>query len=575
MGFDAYDGTTGGLSPEKVAEILERTKHWPPERKKAVKNYLEAAAVRENIKKRYDSPAAIAAAVDPDFRRTPAINLISNAIERGPLAGRRRNLIVSMPPQEGKSTLCAVWTPIRAWQLNPNRRIIIATYGEDLALQHSTACRGWLEQHGAGVTDPLTGAVVEDKLGLRISTKSRRMDSWRIDGARGGLTAVGLGGSITGRPADLFIIDDPYKNMMEADSETHREKVDDWMRTVAKTRLSPEASMILIQTRWHKDDLAGRTIEAERALPKEFRSWKLINIPAISQEGIEDALNRPYGEAMVSARGRDKREFEQTQREVGQRFWLAMYQGSPTDPEGGLFSRSWFNPKVEELPQYPVAAVVGIDPADSGEGDDTGIIGGILTGTGDIILTKDRSGLMTSDKWAREGVILALEMGAREIVIEGYAVFKTYRNVVIGAWNDIAQECREKLARDEPLEPWERRALVPSMPFLITKYDETGDAEGRASLLRKDFERKRAKVVVYEMAEFEEQAGDWQTGQHCPDRVSAAVVTHWRLNKLGAGRVEYGHPLQQRNLNAPPSRLTRRISDPRPGSPFRGGRFGR
>lgn len=572
--LDAYD--EGGLSQDKVEQILARTKNWPPERKRAVKNYLEAAAVRERIRTKYANPAEVAAAVDPDFIVTPAVKLISDAIEQGPLAGRRRNLIISMPPQEGKSTLAAVWTPIRAWQKNPNLRIIIATYGEDLALSHSTKVREIIESAGAGVIDSITGAAVEDKLGLRLKSKSKRMDQFGIDGARGGLHAVGLGGSITGRPADLFIIDDPYKNMQEADSEAHRKKVDDWMATVAKTRLSPQASMVLIQTRWHKDDLAGKTITAERLLPPEFRSWRLINIPAISQEGIEDALGREPGIAMVSARGRTKEEFEQTHREVGNRFFLAMYQGSPTDPEGGLFSRDWFKPAVEDLPKHPIAAVVSVDPADSGEGDETGIVAGLLAGTGQIIFTDDRSGQMTSDKWSREAVILALETGAREIVLEGYNVFNTYKNVVAKAWSDIAQETREKLARDEKLEPWEFRALVPSMPFLITKYTESGDAEGRASLLQRDFEKRRARVVQYKMVEFVEQAGDWQTGQHCPDRVSAAVITHWRLNQLGSGQMEFGHPLQQRTERAPSSRLTRKISDPPSGNPFGSrGRFNR
>ena len=566
----------GVFTEENVAKIYTATKDWPVERKKAARAYLESAAVRERIKRKYRNPAEIAAAVDPDFTITPAIDIIANAIEQGPLSGRRRNLIITMPPQEGKSTLAAVWTPIRSWQLNPNRRVIIATYGEDLALQHSTKIRYWLEHAGGGVVDSVTGATVEDKLGLQLSPKSRRMDQFQILGSKGGgLHAVGLGGSITGRPADLFIIDDPYKNMQEADSETHREKVDEWMRTVAMTRLSPEASMILIQTRWHKEDLAGKTINGERLLEPEFRTWRHINIPAISQEGIEDALNRPEpGIAMTSARGRDKAEFEQTQRKVGNRVWLAMYQGSPTDPEGGLFSRSWFQPRVEELPKYPVAAVVGVDPADSGEGDETGIISGLLSGTGDIILTDDRSGLWTSDQWAREAVLLALETGARAIVLEGFATWNTYKNVVIRTWNDIAREAREKLAAEEELTPVEMRALVPQMPFIVGKYTESGDPEGRAALLRRDFERHRARVVQYKMLEFEEQAADWQTGMHCPDRVSAAVITHWELNRLGAGQVQYGHPLQQRQHGQAPSRLTRRVSDRPMGNPFAStGRF--
>lgn len=566
----------GSFSSEKAAKVFEESKSWPPEMKQAALVYMQSAAKRETIKKRYKNAAEIAAYVDPEFVITPAISTISAAIETV-LAAPRRNLIVTMPPQEGKSTLCCVYTPIRAWQLNPNLRIIIATYGDDLALQHSTACRSVIEAHGSGVEDKMTGAKIEDRIGLKLSSKSRRMDSWRIEGAKGGLVAAGLGSAITGRPADLFIIDDPYKNMQEADSETHREKVDTWMRTVARTRLSPQASMILIQTRWHQDDLAGKVLQAELELEPEHRTWRHINIPAISQEGIKDSLNRTeMGEAMESARGRTKHEFEQTRRSVGERYFLAMYQGSPTNPEGGLFARKWFDPPLLDEPKYPVAAVVAIDPADSGEGDETGLIGGVLAQNNDIVLTQDWSDLLTSSEWSRRAVEMAATIGARDIVMEGYSTFQTYKAVIASAWRDMHREVTEKLAANEPLEPWEIKLLSPNMPFLISKYTESGDAEGRASLMQRDFERHRAKVMKVRLAMFETQACDWQSGQHCPDRVSAAVILHWHLNKLGAGRMQVSNPLTQRGMGPVNPRLTRRISDGAGQRPFgEGGKFQR
>lgn len=554
------------FSSDKVARIYEESRNWPPEQKAAILNWLESAATRERIKKRYANAAEIAHAVDPDFTITPALHTIANAIEVV-LRERRHNLLVTMPPQEGKSTLCAVWTPIRAWQLNPNRRIILASYGDDLAHTHSTNCRSVIESHGTDVIDPMTGARVEDKLGLKLSNKSRRIDAWRIDGAKGGLVAVGLGSAITGRPADLFIIDDPYKNMQEADSATHREKVDMWMSSVALTRLSPEASMILIQTRWHPEDLAGKVMAAEAELPKHQRTWRYLNIPAISEEGVADCLKRKPGTVMVSARGRTKDEFEQTRRQVGERVWYALYQGMPTNPAGGLFERAWFEPAMD-APVQPVAAVVAVDPADSGEGDETGIIGAVLGPDGSIVFTEDWSGLYTAEQWASKAVELALTIGAREIALEGFATFTTYASVVRHAYTQLSKTAREALALGNTLSPLQQKATSPTTPFMIQKWTAGGDPVGRAAGLRQALETKRARVVPYKMSLFIEQAADWQAGQHCPDRVSAAVIAHDRLDKLGSGYTSYASPLHRGGGTAPPW-LTRRVSDGRSTLPFR------
>jgi hypothetical protein len=341
--------------------------------------------------------------------------------------------------------------------------------------------------------------------------------------------------------------------MQEADSATHRRKVDDWMASVLMTRLSPEASVILIQTRWHPEDLAGKVLAGELALPRHQRTWCHLNIPAVAEKGIKDSLNRPHGQVMVSARGRTKEEFEATRRTVGERVWYALYQGSPRNPAGGLFERKWFEPRVDTLPANAVAAAVGVDPADSGEGDETGIIGGLLAGDGTIILAEDRSGLHTSDQWGRKAVELAVELGAREIGLEGYATFKTYESVLKRAYLEMHREAREKLASGAQLTAVEMRLLSPHQPFLIVKYTEAGDPVGRAAKLRQDLEIKRARVVEYKMGVFEDQAADWQAGQHCPDRVSAAVICHWRLSRLGSGTVDYTNPLSGRFTEGRPA----------------------
>ncbi|AXQ52484.1 terminase [Mycobacterium phage FrenchFry] len=537
------------------AELVYRaSKSWPPEQRAGLLAQLEAARAREAVVGRYRNPAELAATVDPGFNITPALWLIAEAIEallHSP-PGVTRNLLITCPPQEGKSTMASVYTVLRALQLNPNARIILACYGQDLAHGHSRKCRDLIKRHGSGVRDAMTGAQIEDKLGLKLERGANKVSEWSIEGGSGGLVATGLGGTITGKPADLFIIDDPYKHMSEADSATYRAKVDLWMATVATTRLAPGAPTILIQTRWHPEDLAGKVLTAELELPKAQRTWRHINIPAIAEEGIKDALDRAPGEAMVSARGRTKEQFEATKRKVGDRVWYAMYQGSPTNPAGGLFQRSWFEDRrLTGTPILPVASIVGIDPADSGEGDETGIIAGTLTGDGTIALVEDWSGQMTSDEWSRQAVTLALTVGAREIAMEAFATATTYVKVIKRAWEQIHEAAVEKHNAGGILTPVEQRALAPQMPFAIHKWTAKGDAVGRSALLRQACEVGTCRTVEYKLAVFEDQACDWQAGQHQPDRVAAALIAHDRLAALATGRSNLAAPVSDRPSEVP------------------------
>ena len=690
------------------AVISAATRSWQPETRQAMAEYLRTSRAREQIKTKYHNAAELAQAVDPSYNITPALRMVADAIETV-LSRPRHNLLVTTPPQEGKSSLCAVYTPLRALQLNPNRRIILATYGDSLAEDHSRACRDIITRHGAGVVDAMTGVTVEDKLGLELSPTSSKVHSWRIAGARGGMIAVGLGSSITGRAADLFIIDDPYKNMQEADSATHRRRVDEWFASVAQTRLSPEASMVLIQcmtgdtpvlrpngtetplrnirvgdriatyengtvttstvlnwasqgsddvmcirmksgrtvranarhpfltsegawvrvaelkpgqslmgiangtapesahptccepqptiwadeiisiepcgveevfdiqvertenfianglvshnTRWHPEDLAGQIIAGEQQVEPRYRTWRHINVPAISEVGIYDSLGRNDDEVMVSARGRTRDEFEQTRRKVGERVWYALYQGSPRNPAGGLFMRAWFdNTRLPVAPDKTVATVIGIDPADSGEGDETGIVAATLAEDGTVILTEDWSGQMTADEWARRAVMLALNTGAREIAMEAYASATTYVSVIKRAWKDIHDEVVAKRTRGNYLSPIEERALSANMPFTIFKWRgrNGADAVGRSSLLRQAFETGKCKTVENKLAVFEAQAADWQAGQHQPDRVAAALIAHDRIAALSGGRVLMSVPVDG-PPTAAPAWLKRRI----------------
>ena len=133
-------------SPQQLAELSE---NWQPENRAAMIEYFKAADKREKIRSRYSNVAELASSIDPDYKVTPAVDLVAWRIEHV-LTRPNCHLLVTAPPQELKSTLCAIYTPLRALQRNPNTRIIMATYAESLALEHSRTCREIIARHGSG-----------------------------------------------------------------------------------------------------------------------------------------------------------------------------------------------------------------------------------------------------------------------------------------------------------------------------------------------------------------------------------------------------------------------------------------
>ena len=216
------------------------------------------------------------------------------------------------------------------WMLtqNPDTRIAIASY------EHGVA-RRW----GRAIRDDITANAAT--LGLAVRDDLSAQHEWQLAGHEGGVYAVGIGGALTGRPVDLMVIDDPIKDRVQADSATYRERVWDWWTDVAATRLAPGAPVVLILTRWHDDDLAGRLLAAE-----DGHLWRVLNIPAQADhdpnKGETDPLGREPGEYLLSARGRTREQWEAIKIRSGSRTWASLYQGRPAPAEGDLFQRSWW-----------------------------------------------------------------------------------------------------------------------------------------------------------------------------------------------------------------------------------------
>lgn len=259
------------------------------------------------------------------------------------LAARRiRFLAVFMPPRHGKSMLISQFFP--GWWLGtfPDDRVILTSYEAGFAGTWGRKARDALDEYGPEV------------FGMRVNPESSSVSAWdvqrRVGGhwraTAGGMVTSGVGGPITGRGANLFIIDDPVKNAEEARSKTYQAKAWDWWRSTALTRLEPDGVMALMMTRWNQNDLAGRILaEVE---DEEAQEWTVISLPALAEEG--EALpgwHREPGEALWPARYPVDR-LERIKKRI-QGYWFnALYQQRPTPDEGTKFKRLWFRYFGEE-----------------------------------------------------------------------------------------------------------------------------------------------------------------------------------------------------------------------------------
>jgi predicted phage terminase large subunit-like protein len=233
--------------------------------------------------------------------------------------------IVTVPPRHGKSEFISNWTP--SWYIsnNPEKRVILASYAAKFA-----------EKWGAKVKENLT----QNPLIRMPMNSSSQAKSFFMTKQGGGMMTAGMGGPITGSGADLFIIDDPIKNYQEAMSPTIRERHKDWFKSVALTRLEPGASVVILLTRWHEDDLAGWILSGQAAREEEGLAapWTLINMPALAEEG--DILGRTIGEGLCPERYSTKNLIS-IKADLEGLIWNALYQQRPAALEGNVVLREW------------------------------------------------------------------------------------------------------------------------------------------------------------------------------------------------------------------------------------------
>lgn len=268
------------------------------------------------------------ALLDPSYtpaRHTKIMCDHLEAVERGEI----ERLAMFLPPRHSKTYHVSQRFP--AWYLgrHPSDQMILASYGAELAEANSRVVRN----------------LVQDQrypFPTRVAQDSAAVNKWGTQ--QGGVViAAGVGGAMTGFGGHVVVVDDPVKDREQADSDVYREKAWQWYTDVVRTRLMPGGKIVLCQTRWHEDDLAGRALQSG--------NWTIVEMPALDDDG--EALWPEWFPVET---------LHSLQSEIGSRSWNALYQQRPIADEGGMFKRAWFTQRYAETPNLPYV-ILSVDSA--------------------------------------------------------------------------------------------------------------------------------------------------------------------------------------------------------------------
>ncbi len=314
--------------------------------------------------------------------------------------GQCRQLLLLLPPGSAKSTYTSKLFP--AWWLarNPGSSVIAASHTAGLAADFGRNVRDLVEEHSA-------------RLNLRLRLDARATQRFLTD--KGGeYFAIGVHGAVTGRRADLAIIDDPVRSLADAESATSREHLWNWFRTELVTRMKPHGRIVVAMTRWHSDDLAGRLIAQQ--------GWKVLRLPALAEPG--DFLGRIEGEALWPE-WEDRAALLLKQSSLGERHFSALFQQTPLRAQGQLFDITRIR-TVDRLPMGCAARAWDLAATAGGSGNPDWTVG--------LKLLRDEAGMFFVDDVIRM-------RGPPADVVDAIrtAAAQDGQNVVIGLPRDPGQ----------------------------------------------------------------------------------------------------------------------------------------
>lgn len=345
----------------------------------------------------------------PEFEAAKHHDLIASKlqeVEEKVRQGKGARLMIFTPPRHTKSELASRRFP--AWTLgrNPSWQIITATYAMDFAADFGRDVRHIVKSNEYRHLFP------EVELSQDVKAAAR----WNTN--QGGVyVAAGVGGPLTGRGAHIALIDDPFKDWMSAFSEATREHIWKWYLTVLRTRLMPGGAIVLIMTRWHDDDIAGRLIAQQE---KGGDQWDIIELPALietEQEEKKDPLGRKIGDPLWPEWFSEE-ELLKTKAVMPTYEWSALYQQKPVPDEGDYFQYSWFR-WYDKLPEHLNFYICYDGGTQNNEGDPTeiGVFG--VDPKDNIYIVDWWGGQKTTDIWIDQLIDFADKYKPFVVVGEG------------------------------------------------------------------------------------------------------------------------------------------------------------
>jgi len=291
-------------------------------------NSIRLEAAKRLARERYDDYLTYVS--NGRYKHAKHTRLICSKL-RGLLAEGNKRLMFFMPPRHSKSFTVTESFPSYFLLKNPDKRVLCLAYGDTLSKRFGRENRKKVVSYGIELFD------------LKLAGHTSATTMWELAEHAGGMHSTTIEGGVTGHGADCLIIDDPIKNATTANSSTYRDRLYEEYKASFRTRLHSGGSIILIQTRWHEDDLAGRLLK------DNDENWDVVSLPAIC-ETDNDLMGRKTGDPLWPEHGFDAEWADKTKITVGSRVWDSLYQQHPTVQDGNIFKRSWMTNYYTAIP---------------------------------------------------------------------------------------------------------------------------------------------------------------------------------------------------------------------------------